>query len=61
MNAVAPGVVETDMSNFTRTNMGREVTLGMQASKRVAQADDTGGAVSFPASDSLYRNDALPA
>ena len=31
VNAVAPGVVETDMSSFTKTDAGREVTLGMQA------------------------------
>lgn len=51
VNAVAPGVVETDMSNFTKTNAGREITLGMQALKRVAQPDDIGGAVAFLASD----------
>src|SRR5260370_20242640 len=27
VNAVAPGVIETDMSNFTKTEVGREVTL----------------------------------
>lgn len=51
VNAVAPGVVETDMSNFTRTDAGRAVTLGMQALKRIAQPDDIGGAVAFLASD----------
>ncbi|HZZ09677.1 MAG TPA: SDR family oxidoreductase [Paraburkholderia sp.] len=51
VNAVAPGVVETDMSNFTRTDAGREATLGMQALKRVAKPDDIGGAVAFLASD----------
>lgn len=48
---MAPDVVETDMSNFTKTDAGREVTLGMQALKRVAQPDDIGGAVAFLASD----------
>ncbi|MFP3547754.1 SDR family oxidoreductase, partial [Rhizobium sp. SIMBA_035] len=48
---VAPGVVETDMSNFTKTDAGRELTLGMQALKRVAQPDDIGGAIVFLASD----------
>src|SRR4029077_5125459 len=38
-NAVAPGVVETDMSSFAKTEAGREATLGMQALKRVAQPD----------------------
>ncbi|MGF6571825.1 3-oxoacyl-[acyl-carrier protein] reductase [Paraburkholderia sp. GAS333] len=51
VNAVAPGVVETDMSNFTKTDAGRAVTLGMQALKRVAQPDDIAGAVTFLASD----------
>ncbi|MFL9981798.1 SDR family NAD(P)-dependent oxidoreductase [Paraburkholderia sediminicola] len=51
VNAVAPGVVETDMSNFTKTDAGREVALGMQALKRVAQPADIGGAVAFLASD----------
>jgi 3-oxoacyl-[acyl-carrier protein] reductase len=51
VNAVAPGVVETDMSNFTKTEAGREVVLGMQALKRVAQPDDIGAVVAFLASD----------
>src|SRR5881296_1734458 len=51
VNAVAPGVVETDMSNFTKTEAGREGTLGMQALKRVAQPDDIAPVVAFLASD----------
>src|SRR5712675_1565698 len=51
VNAVAPGVVETDMSNFTKTEAGREVVLGMQALKRVAQPDDIAPVVVFLASD----------
>lgn len=51
VNAVAPGVVETDMSQFARTDAGREFTLGMQALKRVAQPDDIAGAIAFLASD----------
>jgi len=51
VNAVAPGVVETDMSNFAKTESGRDFTLGMQAIKRVAQPDDIAGAVAFLASD----------
>ncbi len=51
VNAVAPGVVETEMSNFTRTEAGREVTLGMQALKRVAQPDDIAPVVAFLASE----------
>ena len=51
VNAVAPGVVETDMSNFARTDAGRDFTLGIQALKRIAQPDDIGAAVVFLASD----------
>jgi NAD(P)-dependent dehydrogenase (short-subunit alcohol dehydrogenase family) len=51
VNAVAPGVVETDMSSFTKTDAGREFVLGMQAFKRLAQPDDIGGVVAFLASD----------
>jgi 3-oxoacyl-[acyl-carrier protein] reductase len=51
VNAVAPGVVETDMSNFAKTDAGRDFTLGMQALKRVAQPNDIGDVVAFLASD----------
>jgi NAD(P)-dependent dehydrogenase (short-subunit alcohol dehydrogenase family) len=51
VNAVAPGVVDTDMSNFTKTETGRETTLNMQALKRIAKPDDIGGVVAFLASE----------
>ena len=51
VNAVAPGVVETEMSNFTKTEAGRDAALGMQALKRIARPDDIGGAVAFLASE----------
>jgi 3-oxoacyl-[acyl-carrier protein] reductase len=51
VNAVAPGIVETDMSNFTKSEAGRNVALGMQALKRIAQPDDVAGVVAFLASD----------
>ena len=51
VNAVAPGVVQTDMSSFTKTDAGRDYTLGMQSLKRLAQPDDIGGAIAFLASD----------
>jgi NAD(P)-dependent dehydrogenase (short-subunit alcohol dehydrogenase family) len=51
VNAVAPGIVETDMSNFTKTAAGRDLALGMQALKRLAQPDDIGGVVAFLASE----------
>jgi 3-oxoacyl-[acyl-carrier protein] reductase len=51
VNAVAPGVVETDMSKFAKTDAGRDFTLSIQALKRVAQPDDIADAVAFLASD----------
>jgi NAD(P)-dependent dehydrogenase (short-subunit alcohol dehydrogenase family) len=51
VNAVAPGVVDTDMSNFARSDAGRDFTLGMQALKRIAQPADIGAVVVFLASD----------
>jgi 3-oxoacyl-[acyl-carrier protein] reductase len=50
VNAVAPGVVATDMSSFTKTDAGRDFTLGMQALQRLAQPDDIGDVVAFLAS-----------
>ncbi|WP_452419227.1 SDR family NAD(P)-dependent oxidoreductase, partial [Nocardia beijingensis] len=51
VNAVAPGVVETEMSSFTKTDAGREATLGMQALQRLAQPEDIASVVAFLASD----------
>lgn len=51
VNAVAPGVVETDMSSFAKTEAGRDFTLSMQALQRIAQPDDIAGAIAFLASD----------
>lgn len=51
VNAVAPGVVDTDMSSFTKTEAGRDFILAMQALQRVAQPDDIAGTVAFLASD----------
>src|ERR1700676_1109628 len=51
VNAVAPGAIDTDMSNFTKTEAGREVTLGMQALKRIGKPEDVADVVAFLASD----------
>ena len=51
VNAVAPAVIDTDMSNFTKTEAGREVTLGMQALKRVGKPEDVADVVAFLGSD----------
>lgn len=50
VNAVAPGVVATEMSNFTKTDAGRDYVLGLQTLKRLAQPDDLGDVVAFLAS-----------
>ena len=51
VNAVAPGVIDTDMSNFTKTDAGREIALGMQALKRLGKPEDVADVVAFMVSD----------
>jgi 3-oxoacyl-[acyl-carrier protein] reductase len=51
VNAVAPGVIETDMSNFTKSETGRELTLSMQALKRIGKPSDVADVIAFLASD----------
>lgn len=51
VNAVAPGVIDTEMSNFTKTEAGREIALGMQALKRIGKPEDVADVVAFLASD----------
>jgi len=51
VNAVAPGVIDTDMSNFTKTEQGRATVIGMQAIKRIGQPDDVASVIAFLVSD----------
>src|SRR3984957_7922962 len=51
VNGIAPGVIDTDMSNFTKTEAGREVALEMQALKRIGKPEDIADVVAFVASD----------
>src|SRR5271163_763299 len=51
VNAVAPGVIDTYMSNFAKTEAGRDITLGMQALKRIGKPEDVADVVAFLASD----------
>jgi 3-oxoacyl-[acyl-carrier protein] reductase len=50
VTAVAPGVIDTDMSNLVKTDEGKSFVLGMQALKRIGQPDDVGSVVAFLAS-----------
>jgi 3-oxoacyl-[acyl-carrier protein] reductase len=50
VNAVAPGVIDTDMSNLVKTDEGKSFVLGLQALKRIGQPDDVGSVVAFLAS-----------
>jgi 3-oxoacyl-[acyl-carrier protein] reductase len=51
VNAVAPGVTNTEMSNFAKTEAGRSFILGMQALQRIGEPADIGSVVAFLASD----------
>jgi NAD(P)-dependent dehydrogenase (short-subunit alcohol dehydrogenase family) len=51
VNAVAPGVIDTDMSNFTKTEDGRKQVMGMQSLKRIGQPGDVASVIAFLASE----------
>src|ERR1700674_4883430 len=51
VNAVAPGVIDTDISNFTKTDEGRAAVMGMQTLKRIGQPDDVASVIAFLVSD----------
>jgi 3-oxoacyl-[acyl-carrier protein] reductase len=51
VNAVAPGIIDTDMSNFTKTEAGRNTALSIQALKRIGMPDDVADVVAFLASN----------
>ena len=51
VNAIAPGVIDTDMSNFTKTEAGRAVALEMQTLQRIGKPEDIADVVTFLASD----------
>ena len=54
-NAVAPGIVQTDVSSFTKTPVGRDYTLSIQALKRLAEPVDIGDVIAFLASEKARR------
>ena len=51
VNAVAPGVIDTDMSSFVRSDEGRDYTLSIQALQRIGHPDDVADVIAFLASD----------
>jgi 3-oxoacyl-[acyl-carrier protein] reductase len=51
VNAVAPGVVDTEMSSLTKKEAGRAATPAMQALKRIAGPAEIADVVTFLASD----------
>ncbi len=51
VNAVAPGVVDTDMSSFVKTEAGQTSAVNMQALRRIARPEDIGPVIAFLASD----------
>jgi 3-oxoacyl-[acyl-carrier protein] reductase len=51
VNAVAPGIIDTDLSNFTKTEAGREIALSMQALQRIGKPEDVADVITFLASD----------
>jgi len=51
VNAVGTGIVQTDMSNFTKTNEGRDYILSVQALKRLAEPQNIRDVNAFLTSD----------
>jgi len=51
VNAVAPGVIDTDMSSFTKTEEGRATVIGMQSLKRIGTPADVASVIAFLVSD----------
>ena len=51
VNTVAPGVIESDMTEFVQSDDGRNFTLGKQALKRIGKPEDVADVVAFLVSD----------
>jgi len=51
VNAVAPGVVDTDMSSFVKTDTGQKSAVNMHPLRRIARPEDIGPVIAFLASD----------
>ena len=51
VNAIAPGVIETDMTAFVGSEAGKAAVFAIQALKRIGQPADVADVVTFLASD----------
>lgn len=47
VNAVAPGVIDTDMAEFVRSSDGADMALSKQAIKRIGKPEDVADVVAF--------------
>ncbi len=47
VNCIAPGVIETDMTEFVKEEQAAQFTMSRQALKRIGQADDVADVVAF--------------
>lgn len=47
VNAVTPRIIETDISNVTKTDAGRNLALNIQSLKRIGKSDDVADATAF--------------
>jgi NAD(P)-dependent dehydrogenase (short-subunit alcohol dehydrogenase family) len=51
VNAIAPLIIETDMSKFTNTEAGRNLAFNMQSLRRIAKPDVVADVIALLVSD----------
>lgn len=51
VNAFAPGIIDTDMSNFAKPEGCRNLALALQSLKRIGKPEDVADVIAFLASD----------
>ncbi|KAA0075904.1 SDR family oxidoreductase [Tardiphaga sp. P9-11] len=51
MNPIVPGVIDTDVSSFVRSDDGRNEVLSFQTLKRDGRPHDVADVIAFLASD----------
>jgi hypothetical protein len=52
VNAISPGFIDTDASNFTKTEAGRNATRSIPVLKRIGEPANVADVIVFVASDS---------